>query len=152
MWPEVAWVLLGLLLLVVVPVGTLYARRRWLTSHVSSFDCALQLFSREPGVGWSLGVARYRGEHLEWFRAFSLSFRPRVTLTRGCTRYVGRREPTRAETMFLYDDTSVFTVHNTRTGADYNLGVSEGTGMALISWLEAAPPGTYRSSGDAVEQ
>ena len=34
--------------------------------------------TEHPGRGWLLGLGRYSGDALEWFRIFSLSPRPRV--------------------------------------------------------------------------
>ena len=55
------------------------------------------------GRGWLLGLGRYTGDHLEWFRIFSLSPRPRVTYSRAATStYVGRRDPEGVEAYSLY--------------------------------------------------
>lgn len=147
MWPEALWVCSVLLLVVVVPLVALMLRRRWLTGQGGMFDCALQLFGREPGTGWSLGVARYRGEQLQWFRSFSLSMRPRVVLARGRTEYVGRRPAAGTETVVLFEHSTILTVRDTQTGKEHRLGMAVESAMALISWLESAPPGIYISYG-----
>lgn len=142
MWWEMLWVGLALLLLVVVPLALLGLRRRWLGGMGGTFDCAHQLYGREPGVGWSLGVARYRGEQFEWFRSFSLSLRPRLSLTRSRTHYVSRRPTAGTERVVLFQDSCVVTVCDD-DGTVYRLGMTTDSAMALISWLESAPPGIY---------
>jgi hypothetical protein len=142
MWRELLWLALGLVLFVVLPLVALYLRRRWLTAQGGLFDCALQL-GKDAGVGWSLGLARYHGDQLQWFRAFSLSLRPRLRLQRGRTHYVGRRIPRAIEAVSLFANSNIVTVSDARTGSDYNLAMTPESAMALMSWLESAPPGAY---------
>ncbi|RYE79357.1 MAG: DUF2550 family protein, partial [Myxococcales bacterium] len=47
----------------------LVVRRRLLSRDGGAFELTVRLRSeRPPGHGWSLGMGRYRGEQLEWFR------------------------------------------------------------------------------------
>lgn len=76
--------LLGLLLvLAVLLLALLAARRRWLSRSGGTFECSLRLRTAVPGAGWVLGVGRYNGGRLEWFRFFSFSVRPRQTFPAG---------------------------------------------------------------------
>lgn len=151
MWWELLYVVLALLALVLIPLIGLYARRRWLTAQGTTFDCSLQLWGREPGVGWSLGLGRYKGEELQWFRSFSLSMRPRVTFNRGVTRCEHQRAASPAEAIMLYEGSWIVKLRNIRTGEQHNLAMTHDAAMAMLSWLEAAPPGVYHPSGDQIE-
>lgn len=144
MWWDLVWVAVALILVLVTPLVFLYARRRWLTRQGGTFDCAMRRYENASGLGWSLGMGRYRGEELQWFRAFSFSLRPKVRLHRGFIRSMGTKEPTRAESLVLFDDSCIITVREITTGRDYNFGVDRDAAMALMSWIEAAPPGMYR--------
>ena len=126
-----------------LPFVLLYLRRRWLTGQGGLFDCAWQLHEDAPGGGWVLGVARYRGETLEWFRAFSMSLRPAVVLHRFSTAYVHQRIPQGVEAIALFDDSPIVTVRDRVTGKTSALSLAREEVLALLSWLESAPPGSY---------
>lgn len=122
-----------------IPVIWLIVRRRWLAGKGRIFECSL----KRPGAGWTLGVARFRGNDLEWYRVFSLSLRPRVTFHRHETRVLTVRKPTASESTELYDGHLVTELagHN----AGYLLAMSRPDLTAFSSWTEAGAPG--RSSG-----
>jgi len=61
-------------------------RRRWLTRDGGTFDCSLQLAEKEHGRGWALGLARYVGDDLQWFRVFSLAWWPKLVVNRPSAR------------------------------------------------------------------
>ena len=86
-----------------------------------------------------LGVGRYSGESLEWFRIFSLSPRPRRTWRRTGLTYLGRRDPEGNEQMSLYADHVIVTCASDR--GDIDLAMSPSSLVGFQSWLEAAPPG-----------
>lgn len=143
MWLELLLMALALVLFVLLPFFVLYGRRRWITGQGGVFDCALQLRGKDAGVGWSLGLGRYRGHELQWFRAFSLSLRPRRRFQRGQTHFVNLRGPSAMEAVVLFDDSTIVTVVDAVSGEDSNLAMSGDAAMALVSWLESAPPGAY---------
>ncbi|NHB85980.1 DUF2550 family protein [Tessaracoccus sp. HDW20] len=89
---QVVLVAIIVVAVVMLPFVMLYLRRRWLTGQGGLFDCAYQL-PDVPGPGWMLGVARYRRDQLEWFRAFSMSLRPRYSFPRATTTYIHQRTP-----------------------------------------------------------
>src|SRR3954451_928284 len=94
--------ILGLLLVLAVLVLLLLAgRRRWLSRSGGTFECSLRLRTATPGAGWVLGVGRYNGGRLEWFRFFSFSVRPRETFPRGRVKVVDSREPVPVEAVSL---------------------------------------------------
>lgn len=142
MWWEVLWMALGLVLFVLLPLIVLYARRRWLHGLGGVFDCAMQR-RKGTAVGWSLGFGRFRGGQFLWYRAFSLSLAPKVRFDRFQTDYVSSREPVDMEAVVLFAESSIVTVADRASGVEANLAMAQDSAMALISWLEAAPPGSY---------
>ena len=71
-----------LLVAALIPVVWLIGRRRWLARSGWVFDCSLRSAIMTPST-WMLGVVRLNGELVEWYRVFSWSLRPKVTLRRG---------------------------------------------------------------------
>ena len=85
-----------LLLLVFYGVG-LVLRRRLLARHGGTFELSHRLHDGAPGRGWVLGMGRYSGEKLEWFRIFTLWPKPNRVWYREQLSYDGRRETMGAE-------------------------------------------------------
>lgn len=141
------WQIIALTIIVIVvvmaPFALLYLRRRWLTGQGGLFDCAYQL-PDAAGPGWVLGVARYRGERLEWFRSFSMSLRPRHIFPRTTTAYVHQRIPQGLEALALFEGSVVVTLQNRISGTTSALSMASGEALALMSWLESAPPGSLQ--------
>ncbi len=137
-----AGVLLGIVLL--YGFG-LILRRRLLSRHGGTFELSYRVRSSHAGRGWLLGLGRYSGESLEWFRYFSLSPRPKRVLLRSRLTYAGRRDPEGAEQMSLYPDHVVLRC-TTPDGA-VELAMSPASLMGFQSWLEAGPPGTDWTRG-----
>ncbi|MHA6511691.1 DUF2550 domain-containing protein [Tessaracoccus sp. Z1128] len=133
-------VVVGLLLL---PFVLLYLRRRWLTGQGGLFDCARRVRDDAPGVGWVLGMARFRGESLEWFRSFSLGLSPHLVLQRASTTYLHQRSPEGIESIALFDNSLIVTVKDRVTGRVHTLAMASDEVLALMSWLESAPPGSH---------
>jgi len=153
-WLEIVELAIFMLLLVVVlPLAWLFARRRWLSAKGGVFDCGLRLRDQIPGGGWSLGLARYDGNILEWYRIFSFTFRPRLRLDRSTTSMVSRREPDQVEALVLFADHQVVRLRESRSGSpdgdtkDWELAMTPASITGLLSWLEAAPPGGGRYPG-----
>jgi len=128
------------LVVVVLPLVWLVARRRWLARSGGLFDCSIRLNTTTPGAGWVLGVARYREDRLEWFRSFSLSLRPRLVFPRAETRAGGQRTPDQIESVLLLDDQRVLEL-DLSDGRGWEASMSTDALTGLLSWLEAAPPG-----------
>lgn len=135
-------VLLAVFLLV-LPLVVLALRRRWLARQGGTFECSLRLRTSTPGAGWALGVARYNDEHLEWFRFFSFSFRPRKSFLRDELNVLANREPDSVEAVSLYVGQRVVSVEARSEGDAQvcELAMSSESLTGLLSWLEAAPPG-----------
>lgn len=130
----------GLLLLLVLVYGVaLIVRRRVLSRNGGTFEVSYRVRAERAGRGWLLGLGRYSGENLEWFRIFSLSPRPKRVWQRSMLTYTGRREPEGVEQMSLYPD-HVVIVCGTPAG-EFELAMNPSSLMGFQSWLEAGPPG-----------
>jgi hypothetical protein len=130
----------AIVLLLVLLLGVaLIVRRRWLSRNGGTFELSYRARTTTPGRGWLLGLGRYAGDSLEWFRIFSLSPRPKRVWARHTLSFVARRDLEGVEQLSLYPGHVVIRC-DTPTGAiELGLGPSSLTGFQ--SWLEAAPPG-----------
>jgi len=146
-WLGVAEALGLLILLLALALLLLATRRRWLARQGGTFECSLRLHTTTPGTGWVLGVARYRGGRLEWFRFFSYSWRPRMSFERDAVRVLETRDPDPVEAVSLYAEQRVVRFDVAHSDArrgdpgEWELAMSPGSLTGLLSWLEAAPPG-----------
>ncbi|MEA4943160.1 MAG: DUF2550 domain-containing protein [Propionicimonas sp.] len=141
LWLEVGEVVALVAVLVIgLPVCWLILRRRWLGRSGGLFDCSLRLHTTTPSAGWVLGVARYRGDRLEWFRTFSASLRPRMAFERSETRAGRQRLPDPVEALALLEDQRIIRL-DAPDGQGWELSMSDQALLGLLSWLEAAPPG-----------
>lgn len=139
---DAAGVLLGFVLL--YGLG-LVLRRRLLSRHGGTFELSYRVRPTRVGRGWLLGLGRYSGESLEWFRYFSLWPRPKRVLLRSRLVFTGRRAPEGAEQMSLYPDHVVISC--TTPDGVVELAMSPASLMGFQSWLEAGPPGTDWTRG-----
>jgi hypothetical protein len=137
------WLLDGVAVLVVLVVlygVALVVRRRAVSRHGATFELSVRLRQDRPGRGWVLGLGRYQGDTLEWFRIFSVSPRPKRLWRRSELEYVGRRVPTGPECATLYADHLV--VECRTPAGTVELALAPSSLMGLQAWIEAAPPGT----------
>lgn len=136
----------GVLLALVVAYGVgLIVRRRFISRGGGTFELSVRVADSSPGRGWLLGMGRYQGSRLEWFRIFSLSPTPKFAWERDRLVYESRREPTGPEVMSLYDDHVVVVC---RTGdEEVELAMSEASLMGFQSWVESGPPGADWNRG-----
>lgn len=137
------WVLdsAGALLLLAVLYGlALVIRRRAISRHGGTFELSYRVRPHGGGRGWVLGLGRYSGERLEWFRVFSLAPRPKRSWPRESLSYDGSREALTAERMSLYPDHVV--IHCQTPDGEVELALSQASLTGFQSWLEARPPGT----------
>jgi hypothetical protein len=128
------------LLLVLLLGVALVLRRRWLSRHGGTFELSSRAGATTPGRGWLLGLGRYAGDRLEWFRIFSLSPRPKQVWARQTLTYVARREPEGVEQLSLYPGHVVIRCDTPTGGIELALGSS--SLMGFTSWLESGPPGS----------
>ena len=130
----------GVLLLLVLAYGlALVVRRRWLSRHGGTFEFSVRVRSGRAGRGWILGVGRYSGGDLEWFRIFSLALRARFRYRRSELEYVGRRDPVGVEAYSLYSGHIIVTCKTPSGPLEVAMSPEALTGF--LAWLEAAPPG-----------
>jgi hypothetical protein len=129
-----------LLLVLLLAFGAcLVVRRRVLARHGGTFELSYRARTVTAGRGWVLGIGRYSGEELQWFRIFSLSPKPRHAWARKTLQYVGRREPEGIETMSLYPGHVVVSCRT--PDGDVELAMNHGSLTGFQAWLEAGPPG-----------
>lgn len=141
--PAWQWLLdsAGVVLLLIVLFGLcLVVRRRVLSRNGGTFELCVRVRSSQAGRGWVLGLGRYHGADLEWFRIFSPYPRPRRIWARHELRITGQREPEGAEAFALYGG-HVIVVCETPAGV-VELAMSPSALTGFSSWLEAGPPGT----------
>jgi hypothetical protein len=129
----------GLLLLTLLYGTALVVRRRWISRDGGTFEFSVRVRSERAGRGWVLGVGRYSGDALEWFRIFSLSPAPKLRFSRTELEYVGRREPQGAESFSLYSGHTIVTCETPDGALEISMSPQALTGF--LAWLEAAPPG-----------
>ena len=131
----------GAVLVLVLLYGlALVVRRRVLSRHGGTFELSYRVRSERAGRGWLLGLGRYSGDDLEWFRIFSLAPRPKRVWERNALRYLGRRDPEGTERLSLYPEHTVVQVDSAE--GDLELAMAPSSLMGFQAWLEAAPPGT----------
>lgn len=145
-WWGVAEGLALLVLLLALALVLLAVRRRYLARQGGTFECSLRLSTTTPGSGWVLGVGRYNGGSLEWFRFFSYSWRPRKSFPRREVRVLETRDPDPVEAVSLYAEQRIvsFEVVGDPDLHEWSLALSPESLTGLLSWLEAAPPGLSR--------
>ena len=144
-WWEALLDTVGILgVLALLALVFLFSRRRWLSRSGGTFECSVR--TRRPaagaalGRGWTLGLGRYTGDVLEWFRIFSFSPRPKYVFGRAELSVGEQRSPTGAEAFALYSGHLVVSVDldGRRT---VELAMSSRALTGLLAWVEAAPPG-----------
>lgn len=135
------WVGVVLLLCVIVPLVWWYARRTWLGRSGGVFACELNLGDSEH-PRWVLGLARYSGEHLEWFRAMSLRLRPQYAFRRSSTSARGIGSTKEAESLGQL----VLRLEASAAGEPqiWEIATDVDSATGLLAWLEAAPPSVDR--------
>jgi hypothetical protein len=134
--------LLVALVIVLIWFIWVFCRRRWLGRPGATFDCSARLDTRVSSAGWVLGVARYAGDWLEWYRVFGVSLTPKLRFHRESTAIAGQRSPTARETLSLYEGQRIISLSVASDDVppvEIALGSQELTG--LMSWFEGAPPG-----------
>ena len=129
----------ALVLLAVLPLVVLSVRRRLLQRLGGTIELSLRATPAADGRGWMLGVGRFEGDDLRWYRVFSLSVRPRRTLSRRDLQVVRRREPAGGETLALLEGVVVMVCTSPQGPVELAMDPSAVTGF--LAWLEAQPPG-----------
>jgi hypothetical protein len=132
-----------LLLLVVAYFVALMVRRRVIARNGGTFELAYRVRADQPGRGWLLGIGRYSGDRLEWFRVFSLSPAPKRSWEREGMAYRSSREPGVDESIALYPG-HVIVVCDVEGGGGVGveLAMAPDSLIGFQAWLESRNPGT----------
>jgi hypothetical protein len=134
----VEWIGIGIFI-VLCSLGILFVRRELIARKRGTIEVSLRLSTIVPGRGWSSGVARFVGDQMKWYRVFSLSVRPRRTLTRGALSVQERRAPLPAERLVLPSDWVILRCAN--ASGSIEIAMAQTTLTGFLSWIEAGPPG-----------
>ena len=138
---DAAWLFAAFLVLAVLAAVVIAARRFLLERGGGTVECGL----RKGNGPWRLGVASYQREELCWYGALGLTMRPDEVFPRRDLTVVSRRLPTDAEAASLGPGMIVV---ECKLGEDsgqptVELALGESALTGLLSWLEAAPPGSH---------
>lgn len=145
-WTIAALIAVLILAAIISPLVGFVLRRRWLSRHGWVIECSIRRPERTPTGGWMLGIARIENDQLLWYRAFSLASTPAVVFQQGHAQIFETRAATQAEEVHLYDQNRIAIVHTDTVKVEIAMSSVDMT--ALLSWLEAAPPGReYGSLG-----
>jgi hypothetical protein len=137
---DAAWLFAAILLILVLIASGIAARRFLLERGGGTVDCGLR---RTAGHGaWRLGVASYQGDRLCWYHLFGFLLRPRLELERRTLTVTSRREATVIESASLGPGMVVVECE-VGDGRRVELAMSDAALTGFLSWLEAAPPGSY---------
>lgn len=135
---DISVVVGALLGLVVIVLAYLVGRRvRLLRS--GGVHVALRTKLDDSGKGWHLGVGRYHGDELSWFRVLSLRAGPDRVIRRRGLEIADRRDPNGSESYNLPAGSRVLRFRGTSPELEIAMGPDAMTGF--LSWLESAPPG-----------
>ena len=128
-----------ILLLLALPLVAVAVRRRILQRRCGTIELSLRLRTLREGRGWVLGVGRFAGDDLQWYRLFSLAPRPRRTLSRCDLKVTGRRQPVGGETLAVLSGAVV--MECVAAGQPVQIALDAAAVTGFLAWLEARPPG-----------
>ena len=139
MWP---WIIdvLALSIAITLALFIVMAVRRWIIGRKgTTIDLSVTRNTESDASGWIIGVGRYRGDELAFFRLFSLWPSPRYTFRRGTVEVVGRRGPSARESRRTHHSFVVAQVQAQNPVSQ--VALTPGALTALLAWLESSPPG-----------
>jgi Protein of unknown function (DUF2550) len=164
---DAAWLFAAFLVILIVAAASIAARRFLLERGGGTVECGL----RKGNGPWRLGLASYQREELCWFGIFGLSMRPDEVFPRRDLNVVSRRLPSDAEAASLGPGMIVVQCKLVGDGGQFGpappdggvsasgvgasasggalgggtveLALGEAALTGLLSWLEAAPPGSH---------
>ena len=137
---DAAWLFAAFLIVLILAAVGIAARRFLLERGGGTVECGLR---RGPNGPWRLGLASYQREELNWFGALGLTMRPDVVFPRRDLTVVSRRLPTDAEAASLGPGMVVVECKVGEDTGTIELALGEEALTGLLSWLEAAPPGSH---------
>lgn len=115
------------------------ALRRWYLQRRGAVDLSVRTRPGAGGRGWVLGVARYAGDDLVWYRVFSVLPGPARVLSRAALEIISRRIPDGSEAWAVQPGARI--LECTHAGNPVQLAMGEETLTGFLSWLESQPPG-----------
>ena len=134
---------IGIALLVVFSLAAVLIVRRFVLRRGGAvLDLCVR--PRGPESHWVLGLARYSGERLEWFRILGLSARPSRSFRRDDISVVGRRTPSHGEAASFVHGAVVLECLEGGHRLDLALPATAMTGFQ--AWIEAHTPGAAAPS------
>jgi hypothetical protein len=114
--------------------------RRWiLVRRGGTIQVSMRLTTLISGRGWSMGLGRFVGDELRWYRILSLSWRPRRVIVRRGLSVIQRRQPDEEERKVLPEGWAVLQCVNRRNPVE--ISMARQTLAGFLSWMEASPPG-----------
>ena len=135
---DAAWLFAAFLIILILAAAGIAARRFLLERGGGTVECGL----RKGNGSWRLGLASYQREELCWFGSFGLTMRPDEVFPRRDLTVVSRRLPSDAEAASLGPGRIVVECKFGEAGT-VELALGEAALTGLLSWLEAAPPGSH---------
>jgi len=135
---DAAWLFAAFLIILILAAAGIAARRFLLERGGGTVECGL----RKGSGSWRLGLASYQREELCWFGSFGLTMRPDEVFPRRDLTVVSRRLPSDAEAASLGPGRIVVECKFGEAGT-VELALGEAALTGLLSWLEAAPPGSH---------
>jgi hypothetical protein len=115
------------------------ALRRWYLQRRGAIDLSVRNRPGSGGRGWVLGVARYVGDDLVWYRVFSARPGPTRVISRATLEIVSRRIPDGSEAWAVQPGARILECN--LAGRPVQLAMGEETLTGFLSWLESQPPG-----------
>ena len=135
---DAVWLFAAFLIILILAAAGIAARRFLLERGGGTVECGL----RKGNGSWRLGLASYQREELCWFGSFGLTMRPDEVFPRRDLTVVSRRLPSDAEAASLGPGRIVVECKFGEAGT-VELALGEAALTGLLSWLEAAPPGSH---------
>jgi hypothetical protein len=135
---DAVWLFAAFLIILILAAAGIAARRFLLERGGGTVECGL----RKGSGPWRLGLASYQREELCWFGSFGLTMRPDEVFPRRDLTVVSRRLPSDAEAASLGPGRIVVECKFGEAGT-VELALGESALTGLLSWLEAAPPGSH---------
>ena len=132
-------IVLGVVLLLGLSLAALSLRRRFLSRSGGAIEMSWRLKRSSYGRGWVLGIGRFTGDELQWFRVFSLSSRPRRTVSRRDLTVKKRRVPKGVEGRSLLKGAEILELAS--RGSIQEVAIDHSAVTGFLAWLEAQPPG-----------
>lgn len=123
----------------VIAFATIVLRRRALLRGGGAVDMSLRVRTHARGRGWALGVGRYTGEELQWFRVFTFSPKPKRVLPRASLEVAAQRAPDTPESWAVQAGAVIIDCRF--RGSEVQLAMSAEAVTGFMSWLESSPPG-----------